>query len=62
MGASYPTLATSIVIGRYVYWHEGKQEEGDILGYHARKMLAIRRGHVCSVIRRRVAWDKVGPI
>jgi Multicopper oxidase len=35
MGASYPILATSIVIGRYVYWHEGWQEEGDILGYHA---------------------------
>ena len=46
MGASYPTLVTSMVIGRYVYWREGKQEEGDILGYHAKKMLALRRGHV----------------
>jgi hypothetical protein len=39
MGASHPSRVTSIVICRYVYWREGKREEGGILVSNSREML-----------------------
>ena len=39
VGASYPSQVTSIVVCRYVYWREGKREEGGMLVSNAREIL-----------------------